>query len=315
MITALLQEAGPAGFGGDGGGNGGGDGGGRRNLEPTIMQEHVKEMEVKIRIMQQEIDNLKKENMELKNQNNNENKEQRGGGNKGKWGEGRWWANDPWKKWNGRDATTEADDTWGNDDGKGGQNGEGWRYQLERDEKDEWETRVWRGGRIDRRNEMVARGFKRNTYWKEIKSKVEEVMGKSRVTNGGVKVIGQMASFAIIRFDSYENKQEFKHWLQTHGEEVKRERGIWFGDNADADTRARERAVGKVKRALFLAREARTDVYRDYRRGMVYVGDEVVAKWDGMAKMMTFRGEGREIRGTYKKLMEEGKRDEDPFSE
>ena len=49
-------------------------------------------------------------------------------------------------------------------------------------------------------------GFKRNTYWKEIKSKVEEMMGESRVTNGGVKVIGQIASFVIVRFDPYENK-------------------------------------------------------------------------------------------------------------
>ena len=137
----------------------------------------------------------------------------------------------------------------------------------------------------------------------------------SRVTNGGVKVIGQMASFAIIRFDTYENKQEFKRWLQTHGEEVKKERGLWFGENVDKDARARERAVGKVKRALLLAREGRTDVYRDFRRGMVYVGDEVVAKWDETGKMMTFRGEGKEIRGTYKKLMEEGKREEDQFSE
>jgi hypothetical protein len=31
--------------------------------------------------------------------------------------------------------------------------------------------------------------------------------------------------------------------------------------------------------------------------------------------MMMFRGEGKEIRDTYKKLMEEGKREEDQFSE
>ena len=140
-------------------------------------------------------------------------------------------------------------------------------------------------------------------------------MGKSKVTNGGVKVIGQMASFAIIRFDEYENKQEFKLWLQAHGEEVKNEQGLWFGENVDKDARARERAVGKVKRALLLAREGRTDVYRDFRRGMVYVGDEVVAKWDEGLKMMLFRGEGKGIRDTYKKLMEQGTREEEHFSE
>ena len=37
MITALLQESGPAEIGGYGGGNGGGDGDGRRNLHATII--------------------------------------------------------------------------------------------------------------------------------------------------------------------------------------------------------------------------------------------------------------------------------------
>ena len=83
-------------------------------------------------------------------------------------------------------------------------------------------------------------------------------MGKSMVNNGGVKVIGQMASLAIIRFEAYENKQEFKRWLQTYGEEVSKERRIWFGEDVDKDARARERAVGKVKRVLFLASEERT---------------------------------------------------------
>ena len=64
-----------------------------------------------------------------------------------------------------------------------------------------------------------------------------------------------------------------------------------------------------------MAKEGRTDVYRDYRRGMVYVGDEVVAKWDVTGKMMTFNGEGKEIKGAYKKLMEEGRREEVHFSE
>ena len=136
MITALLQESGPAEVRRYGGGNGGGDGGGRRNLQATIMQEHVKDMETKMKVMQDEIDKLQKENMELKNHSNHKNKEKWGGGEKGKWGEGGWWANDPWKNWNGGDATTEADDTWVNDDGKGEQ-------KLERDGKGDRATRVW----------------------------------------------------------------------------------------------------------------------------------------------------------------------------
>ena len=149
-----------------------------------------------------------------------------------------------------RNETTKEDNKWINDDGK-------WNQKLGSDGKGDRATRDGWGERSDRRNEMVARGFKRNTYWKEIKSKVEEVMEVSRVPNKGVKVIGQMASFAIIRFDTYENKRDFEHWLKTHGDEVKKEREMWFGENLDRDARARERAVGKVKETLFLASEGR----------------------------------------------------------
>ena len=45
------------------------------------------------------------------------------------------------------------------------------------------------------------------------------------------------------------------------------------------------------------------------------MGDDEVARWDVMSNIMMFRGEGKEIRETYKKLMEEGKREEDHFSE
>ena len=73
--------------------------------------------------------------------------------------------------------------------------------------------------------------------------------------------------------------------------------------------------MGKVKRALIMAREGRKDVYRDFRRGTVYVGDEMVAKWDVVSKAMTFQGEGKKVRETFKKLMAEGRREEDDFSE
>ena len=59
-------------------------------------------------------------------------------------------------------------------------------------------------------------------------------------TNGWVKLVGQIASFVIMLLDAYENKQECKHWLLTHGDEMKRQMEIWIGDNAHADTRARQ---------------------------------------------------------------------------
>ena len=55
------------------------------------------------------------------------------------------------------------------------------------------------GRRNDRRNEMVARGFARNTKWKNIKATVEEVMNKSGVVYDRVQVIGGMNQFACVR--------------------------------------------------------------------------------------------------------------------
>lgn len=70
----------------------------------------------------------------------------RGEGNQGKPGTDGWWVDDPWKNWNGR-----GDD--GNGEQKFGWDGRGDRA-----------TRVWWGGFDGRRNEMVARGFQRNTF-------------------------------------------------------------------------------------------------------------------------------------------------------
>ncbi len=103
--------------------------------------------------------------------------------------------------------------------------------------------------------------------------------------------------------------------MERYGQEVKKERGMWFGENIDKDARARERAVGKVKRALLMEREGRTDVYRDFKRGTVYVGHDLVARWDEMSKVMMFTGAGKGIKATYKQLMEEGRREEETFSE
>ena len=181
--------------GGDGGVN---DDGSRRDLTVKIMEAHVMEIQGKMNLMQKKIEPMKKEIQELKeyeeHKKDTTNDEQekgqlvKGGG----WNDGGGWGKD--SEW-----------TWGTDLGREGTNKAG------SDERDNKGTRVsWGGGRDDRRNEMVARGFKRNTPWKEIKATVEAVMEASRVTYGWVKVIGQMASFAIIRFEEEENKKAFK---------------------------------------------------------------------------------------------------------
>ena len=140
-------------------------------------------------------------------------------------------------------------------------------------------------------------------------------MNGSEVPYRRVNVINEKASFGIIQFDEYEHKQDFKQCLATNGKEVKKKTGLRFGNNVDKDANNREKAVGKVKLALMQAKENREDVYRSYTKGLVWVGDDLVAKWDDMSKVMMFDGEGKVIRDTYKKLMAEKKGDAGDFSE
>ena len=63
---------------------------------------------------------------------------------------------------------------------------------------------------------------------------------------------------------------------------------MWFGDNVDKKSRDREVAVGLVVKALMGAKEGRKDVYRDYKQGKVWVGNELVSKWEDDSKVMTF---------------------------
>ena len=88
-----------------------------------------------------------------------------------------------------------------------------------------------------------------------------------------------------------------------------------FGHNINRDSRARERAVGNVKKALMLATDRRTNVYWDYAQGLAFVGDEIVAKWNGEFKPTMFSGEGTNIRDKYKEFIADGNREEGDFSE
>ena len=72
---------------------------------------------------------------------------------------------------------------------------------------------------------------------------------QSNIKYDRVKVIGEVASFAIIRFNDYEQKRDFKMWLVSYSEDVKNEKGIWFGDNIDKEARQRERDRASAKSA------------------------------------------------------------------
>ena len=303
--------------GGDGGGKGGniGKNGGGKDLTMVMVEEQIKEMQKTITEMTKQMDELKRENKRLKEGENhiqNEVNHDKGGwgrGEKGGWKDDDGWVGADWKRWAREDEARKRDGARDDDNGK-------WEHEFGGNGKYDRGSRVWRGGGdYDRRNEMIARGFDRNTYWKEIKQKVEEVMGVAGITYSRVKVIGEKASFAIIKFEQYESKQEFKKWLSQHGEEVRRERWMWFGDNADKRTRDKEIAVGLVVKALKMAREGRDDVYRDYKHGKVWVGNELVARWDGRSDVMHFRREGKDIRAAYKAMKGREGRDEEEFSE
>ena len=301
------------GKGGGGGDGGGGDGGGER-VQLQLMEKHIKDMQHNMTKMQKELDDLRAENEKLKGVGAKHHAEHKSWDNQ-KWGEETWKAVDGWKGWKDKGKSRDEGNQWEKGAGNEGEKGAN-HTNYGRDGNDAWWPRGrWGEEKYDRQNEMIARGFNRNTYWKDIKARVEDVLGVSNITYERVKVIGEKASFAIIKFDKYETKQEFKKWLSWNGKEVKQERGMWFGDNVDKRSRDREVAVGLVMKALMGAKEGRKDVYRDYRQGKVWVGNELVSKWEDDSQVMTFRGEGKDIRGAYKSSKVGWLREEDEFSE
>ena len=77
--------------------------------------------------------------------------------------------------------------------------------------------------------------------------------------------------------------------------------------------------MGKVKKALMMVRHGRSDVDRDFDQGKVWVkataGSELVARWDEESRKMQFRGEGKQIKEQYEKLMAEKRREEEVSSD
>ena len=293
MIAGMFPEQRQGGGGGDGAGARSGNDG-SHNYKIQMLEEQMSQMETSVKHMKGMMQQMKEEIEELKKDKNNKVEENQQEGQP-----------KDWKAWGGEWKEQNA---WNEDRAGGHQFGmSGWDNQGHR---------VWgEDRRIDRKNEMVARGFERNTKWTIIKDAVEKVMNKSGVTFHRVQVIGQKNSFAFIKFETYEHKQGFKRWLEQWGDGVKEERGIWFGDNLDKDASERARAVGKVKKALMLAKNGRSDVDRCFDQGKVWVGRELVARWDDESKRMQFRGEGKQVKEQYEKLLMERRGEEEVFSD
>ena len=207
------------------------------------MEEQINVMETTIKKMKDEMGKVKSDIEEMK-KHRDDKYTTYGGQENGRIGKsGGWNAGGCWGK--GYARTWETD--WGEHDVDDGWKPE-WSF-AEQGRDDGGHQAQGESRRTDRRNEMVARGFARNTKWKSIKAAVEKVMNKTGVAYSRVQVIGEMNSFAFIKFDAYEHKQAFKRWLEQYGDVVKQEKGVWFGDNVGKDASEKARAVGKVKRA------------------------------------------------------------------
>ena len=77
--------------------------------------------------------------------------------------------------------------------------------------------------------------------------------------------------------------------------------------------------MGKVKKALMMVRDGRSDVDGDFDQGKVWVkttaGSELVARWDEESRKMQFGGEGKQIKEQYEKLIAEKRWEEEVFSD
>ena len=120
----------------------------------------------------------------------------------------------------------------------------------------------------------------------------------------GIFTFMPMTSFGIARFTTKDQKRKFKVWLGKNRQEISYgDKGLFVEDNVGKESRDRKEAIGKVVKALYLAKEGRTDVTRDYNKGVVWVNQEVAAKWrDGK---MIFKREGLNIETKYNDLMKE----------
>ena len=146
-----------------------------------------------------------------------------------------------------------------------------------------------------RKREMVMRGVPRNTPKNEVIAKMNHIISLAKIeTEVPPFTIGPMVSFGIVRFPDSGRKFAFKEWLKDNQEVMKHEQ-VYVSENVEKSQRTLEIAAGKVKKVLCQKREGRRDVTVDWRRGQVFVGRVLVAKWlDG--KMVLLSGEVLKMR-------------------
>ena len=140
--------------------------------------------------------------------------------------------------------------------------------------------------------EMVIGGLPKDSPRKEVIEKVRTIMNHAAVMVEDVFTFDKFGSIGIVRFTGADGKKAFKQWLVTEeGKGVMLGAGAgiepaWAGDNLDKRERDRRRALGKVKKALSQVAGTNFGIDVDYKRGKVYKGKEVVAKFDDDGRLV-----------------------------
>ena len=119
----------------------------------------MKQMQNDMNKMQKEIEELKKHKQSRRDETTWKQEEAKG--------EDGWWG----ERWDGKGGGGWWD---------GARKGEGWKHAWGKNDGEERQLPT-EGRHDDRRNEMVARGFRWNTNWKKIKGEVEGIMGEAGV--------------------------------------------------------------------------------------------------------------------------------------
>ena len=149
---------------------------------------------------------------------------------------------------------------------------------------------------------MIVTGFPYNTPQAEIQKVLDEI-----VDDYGVKVqdkfsLALRASLGIMRLSSETPKRNFKTKLKEkrfdkqHGG-----RDLHVGDNVPKDDQQKERAVGKLKKALMEAKKDRSDVQVLRKKGEVWTAEGRVAKRRGT--YLKLIGEAEQVKNRFEELV------------
>ena len=161
-----------------------------------------------------------------------------------------------------------------------------------------------------RKREMIVTGFAWNMQEPDVEQAINDLFTGLKQNVQYVFATKPRTSYGIVRFHSLEDKKSFKKNLsEKKWDQSYRGRPLAINDNDDKQDNDKNRAIGKVKRALMEVNKERKDVVALRRAGEVWIGDERVAKWkDGTLRA---RGEAETLKSRIDEFIAE-KRTEAP---